>query len=56
MAGDVPWADLAKQVFGYAGDEDLLVIDEQEREAWIAARCLDHAIVLVNIPEQSPNL
>lgn len=30
--GDVPWADLCKQVFTFAGDEDLLLLDEQERE------------------------
>lgn len=36
--GEVPWADLSKQVFSYAGDEDLLVIDEQEKEALIAAQ------------------
>jgi hypothetical protein len=36
--GDVPWADLSKQMFAYAAEEDLLVIDEQEREAWLAAQ------------------
>jgi len=36
--GDVPWADLSKQIFAFAAEEDLLVIDEQEREALIAAQ------------------
>lgn len=36
--GDVPWADFSKQIFAYAADEDLLVIDEQEREELIAAQ------------------
>jgi hypothetical protein len=36
--GDVPWSDLSTQMFPDAADEDLLVIDEQEREEIIAAQ------------------
>mmetsp|Transcript_99613 Transcript_99613/g.175548 ORF Transcript_99613/g.175548 Transcript_99613/m.175548 type:complete len:1090 (-) Transcript_99613:79-3348(-) len=41
--GDIPWDELYSQVFASTADEDLLVLDEKEHQAYIEAQEQDSA-------------